>query len=395
MVFVVASLYQATVAHLSAWQLVLVGTTVEATILLFEIPTGVVADAYSRRLSVVIGFAIMGLAFLVEGSYPHFGPILFAQVLWGVGYTFTSGSTQAWLSDEIGEGRANQAFLHANQYDLTGALVGILAAIPLGNIAVSLPIVAGGGGVLLLAAGLAWYMPEHGFKPTPRADRNTLQHMLAILQNGWAAARYRPALRAVLGVGLIYGLYSEGWDRLWVKFLVDHFSLPHLFGMNEVPFFGLLRAGGMVLSIIATRLIERRIDVSHASSIARSMLLGTSLLSGSILLFVFSPALGVSVLAIWLVSVCRNVMSPLYDAWVNQRLDPATRATVISMSGQVDALGQITSGPLAAAASLWSIQAAISSAALLLLPAFPLITRADRLHEKERAAAAAKTVLEE
>src|SRR5512135_2810221 len=92
MIFVVASFYEATVAHLTGLELVLVGTTVEVTILLFEIPTGVVADAYSRRLSVIIGYFIMGWAFIVEGLFPAFLPIVLAQILWGVGYTFTSGS---------------------------------------------------------------------------------------------------------------------------------------------------------------------------------------------------------------------------------------------------------------------------------------------------------------
>ncbi len=41
---------------------------------------------------------------------------------------------------------------------------------------------------------------------------------------------------AILGIGFIYGLYSEGWDRLWVKYLVDNFSLPNIFGFNEVAF---------------------------------------------------------------------------------------------------------------------------------------------------------------
>ena len=52
MIFVVMSLYEATVAGLTGLQLVLVGTTLEVVILLCEVPTGVVADAYSRRLSI-------------------------------------------------------------------------------------------------------------------------------------------------------------------------------------------------------------------------------------------------------------------------------------------------------------------------------------------------------
>lgn len=383
MIFVVASFYEATVAYLTGLQLVLVGTTVEVTILLFEIPTGIVADAYSRRLSIIIGYFIMGWAFIVEGSFPAFLPIVLAQILWGIGYTFTSGATQAWLSDEIGEENANRTFLRANKFDLAGALVGMLVAMPLGNIAVNLPILAGGVLVSAIAIVLALVMPEYGFHPVRPENRNTWQHMGDIFKKGLGAVRARPALLAILGVGLIYGLYSEGWDRLWVKYLVDHFTLPSIFGLNEVAFFGLLRASGMILSILVTRVVEKRLDANHAPSVARAMMGITALLAVAIFTFAFSPALAISIAAVWLVNITRNVMGPLYDAWVNQRLDSDTRATVISMSGQVDAIGQIASGPLAGVVSLWSVQAAITFASLLITPALPLIARANRLHVAE------------
>src|SRR5215207_9357167 len=247
MMFVVMSFYEATVAGLSGMQLVLVGTTVEVTILLFEVPTGIVADAYSRRLSIIIGYFLMGIGFLVEGLFPIFGMILLTQLLWGAGYTFTSGATQAWLSDEIGEEAANRAFLRGNQFDLVGAVIGIAV-------------------VLML------FMPETRFQPTQPEDRNSFQHMGDIFRKGISTVRSRPVLLSVLGIGLIYGLYSEGWDRLWVKYLVDNFTLPSVFGMNEVAFFGLLRAGGMLLSILVTRQVEKRLDANHAPSIARAML---------------------------------------------------------------------------------------------------------------------------
>ena len=118
MMFVTMSLYEATVAGLTPVQLVLVGTTLEISAFVFEIPTGVVADAYSRRLSIIIGYLLMGVGFLVEGLFPAFLPILLAQVIWGLGYTFTSGATQAWISDEIGEEHANKLLLRANQVSL-------------------------------------------------------------------------------------------------------------------------------------------------------------------------------------------------------------------------------------------------------------------------------------
>lgn len=380
LIFVVTSFYEATIAGLSGLQLVLVGTTLEVVILLFEVPTGIVADVYSRKFSLIIGYVIMGLGFVIEGLFPYFAAILLASGMWGLGYTFTSGAQQAWLSDEIGEEAANRAFLRANRFHLTGAFVGMLLAIPLGNLSVALPILAGGAGLLLFAIFLSLFMPETRFAPAKPEHRNTFQHMGDIFKKGFATVRARPALMAVLGVGFIYGLYSEGWDRLWVKYLVDTFALPSLFGMNEVAFFGVMRAVGMLLSIVATQQVEKRLDSSHAPSIARGMSWLTGSLALAIFTFAFAPALAVAVAAVLLVSVTRNVLGPLYIAWVNQRLDSDTRATIISMSGQVDAIGQIASGPLAGIVSLWSVQAAIAFASFLLAPALPLIRRANRLH---------------
>ena len=219
MIFVVGSLYEATVANLSGMQLVLVGTTLELTVLLFEVPTGIVADAYSRKLSIIIGFFLMGIAFLIEGSFPIFGIILLVQVLWGLGYTFTSGATQAWLSDEIGEENANRAFLRGNQFDLAGSFLGMLVAIPLGNLAVNVPILVGGAMIVLTGLALALFMPEHGFKPIPRENRNSFQHMAEIFKKGIAVVRSRPGA----------GLHPRHRLHLWVIF--RRLGSP----MGEVP----------------------------------------------------------------------------------------------------------------------------------------------------------------
>lgn len=387
--FAVMSLYEATVAQLTPFQLVMVGTTVEVSAFLFEIPTGVVADAYSRRLSIIVGWFLLGVAFLVEGLFPFFGMILLAQVISGLGHTFTSGATQAWITDEIGEQRANQAFLRGNSIGLAFALAGMLAAVLVGSARVNLPILLSGGSLLVMGLVLVLIMPETGFHPTPRQDRNNWAHMAKIFRDGVAAVRARPRLINILGIGLIYGLYSEGFDRLWVKHLISQFDVPVLFGQNQVAFFGLLRAGAMLASIVATRFVEKRLDTGHAGQIGRAMLLVTGLISAGLLVFAGTRIFGIAIGAYWLIAMARNLAGPLYDAWVNQKLDSATRATVISMSSQMDAFGQIGGGPVAASiAALASVPAAISTSGLLLTPALALIGRANRQNAKEEAAPA-------
>ena len=378
MIFVASSLYQVTVAGLTPLQLVLVGTTLEISAFIFEIPTGVVADIYSRRLSIIIGYILMGLGFMVEGFFPAFLPIMLAQVIWGLGYTFTSGATQAWISDEIGEDQANKLFMRAARFGQYAALLGTGLAVLVGGENIAMPIRWGGMGVLLIGMVLLLTMPETGFKPTPREDRDTWEQMVHTFKEGILAVRARPRLKTILWIGLFYGLYSEGFDRLWVKHLIDSFELPAFFMGNQVAFFGVLRAIGTVLTIFAMRSMEKRIDTSQPQAIGRAMLFVTGLISISLIGYAISPLLLLTLGIFLLIMVLRRVAIPLYVSWVNQKLDSGTRATVLSISSQVDAIGQIAGGPgIGLIAKLVSVIAAISTSGLLLTPALFLVGRAN------------------
>jgi DHA3 family tetracycline resistance protein-like MFS transporter len=378
MMFVVTSLYEATVAGLTPVQLILVGTALEVSAFAFEVPTGIVADVYSRKLSIIIGYLLMGIGFLIEGFFPSFLPILLAQVIWGLGYTFTSGATQAWITDEVGEEDANKLFLRGTQVGLFASLLGMGAAMLVGANNVALPLRVGSLGVMSIGFALALIMPETGFHPTPREDRNTWQHMWHTFHQGVKAVRSKPRLMNIVFIGLFYGLYSEGFDRLWVKHLLDHFELPVIFGNSQVGFFALLRVASTLLTIVAVRFVEKRVDATSPLAIGRAVLVVTGAIAVALIGFALSPLLLLSLGLYLVISVLRNVQSPLQTAWVNQKLDPQVRATVHSMFGQVDAIGQTLGGPVVAViASAGSAVASLVTSGLMLLPALYFVSRAN------------------
>jgi DHA3 family tetracycline resistance protein-like MFS transporter len=97
LIFTVTAIYFVTELEMSPLQLVLVGTVMELTVFVFEVPTGIVADTYSRRLSIVVGYVVMGLAFLLVGGVEAVWAVLAGWSIWGFGFTFTSGgSTRGW-----------------------------------------------------------------------------------------------------------------------------------------------------------------------------------------------------------------------------------------------------------------------------------------------------------
>jgi DHA3 family tetracycline resistance protein-like MFS transporter len=107
----------------------------------------------------------------------------------------------------------------------------------------------------------------------------------------------------------------------------------------------------------------------------------TALLAAALFGFALAGSLAVALIAYWLIAVARNVIGPLYMAWVNQRLDSGVRATVLSMSSQVDAIGQIAGGPgVGLVGSLVSVRAALLASASILSPALLIFPRAIRLN---------------
>jgi MFS transporter, DHA3 family, tetracycline resistance protein len=377
-IFTVNMIYQVTVVGLNPLQLVLVGTTLEATAFIFEIPTGVVADVYSRRLSVIVGYVLIGIGFLVESLFPFFATVLLAQVIWGIGYTFTSGALEAWLSDEIGEASAGRAFLRAAQVVQFTTLAGIIASVALGNKRINLPIIIGGAGFIALGIFLALFMTEHGFVPRPKEERNSFRTMWETFRGGLQMVQRKPMLSTILGIGLFYGIYSEGFDRLWTPYLLT-FTFPAIDGLTTVAWFGILRAGAILLGIAATEFARRRVDTNSEPSVRRAMFVISALMVASLVAFAASFNFAMAVAAYWTFSLLRQTTNPLYTAWVNQRLDSKVRATVISMSSQVDAIGQIMGGPVVGLiGTMVSLRAALATSATLLSPVLLLFTRAAR-----------------
>ncbi len=374
-VFTVSQIYRVQTVGLNPLQLVLVGTVLEVTAFIFEIPTGVVADMVSRRLSVIIGTFLFGLGFIVEGLFPIFGMVLAAQVIWGLGWTFISGAHEAWITDEVGTHAAGALFLRGTQVNRIGSLVGIPVVLWLANINYQIPIIL--GGVLFLGLGVfrVGLMPETGFSPTPAEERQTWRAMWNTFAAGLQLTRLQPALWAYIGIAVFVGLYSEGYDRLSDKHWIDNFQFPAFpwGGDPIVGWFALIRLIGIPLDIAVTEVVRRRENwLRSKNAIWLLQFLYTGMIGGMLVL-AWTKQFYIAFGAILLIDALRGTTFPVTTAWVNQFIDSKVRATVLSMISQVDALGQMAGGPLVGAiGNLRSVRAAISTSALLLTPTLVL-----------------------
>ncbi len=371
--YTVHLVYQVKQVGLNPLQLVLIGATLELTALLTEIPTGVVADIFSRRLSIIVGFLLLGFSLILEGSFPVFEVLLLGQVFAGLGYTFLSGATSAWIVDEIGLERAGKAFLRGAQVEQVFAFCGIFVSVALASVSLQLAIVCGGVLLVLLAAFLALFMPETGFQQRPASDRESWRLFVSAFRDGFTLVRARQILLLITVAAIIHGAFSEGFDRLWIAHLLENFSLPPLGQFDEIMWFGIISAVSMPLTLAATELLQRRLDMTDGPQVAYTLIVVYALLIGSVLLFILADIFALALLGLWLTGAARAIRNPLMEAWINQHAESGVRATVLSIQGQADALGQIAGGPLVGAVGLLSsVRVAISLSALLLLPILPV-----------------------
>jgi MFS transporter, DHA3 family, tetracycline resistance protein len=257
------------------------------------------------------------------------------------------------------------------------SLVGIFVGVGLASVRLNLPIVVGGALYVVLGIYLLLAMTETGFKAIPRHTRGSFAGVVENVRSSLAIVRSRPLIVLILAITVVWGLSGEGIDRLnQVHFLKD-VGLPTFAGLSPVLWFGVISGGSALIGIAATQIIKRRLDLGDHNLVTRTLFALTAVRAVMLVGFALATNLAAAIGFLWIASVMRQSYAPVQRAWLNRSLDPSNRATLFSVDGQADALGQIIGGPvIGIVGSAVSIRAALLSSAALLGLALPLLARA-------------------
>ena len=286
----------------------------ELAIFVFEIPTGVVADTVSRRLSIIVSFVVSRLAAVLFGLLTSAPLIIAAYALWGIGYTFQSGAYEAWIADEVGEERLTRVLLRGAQVSNVGALAGIAVGTAVGILDLRAGIVAGGVGVILLAGFLALTMPETGFHPHRNEDGQTgPRALVATARRGGRLVRGHRLLLLMLAIAFVWGMWTESFDRLWQAQFLTSVGFPSVGGLSDVVWIGLLTGSAMVIGIAVTQVAVRRLEDASRDRLARVLLGVNGVILAAALLFAIAGVPWLAIVAYAAVS-CRSLIVPLQSA---------------------------------------------------------------------------------
>ena len=377
--WVVMSVYLVSELDLSPLQLVLMGTAMEAAVFLFEIPTGVVADTYSRRLSLVVGFLGMGVSWMLVGVISAPWAIIAIWGLWGLSYTFTSGAYEAWITDEVGVERVGRLFLVGARLWYVGAVIGLIAQVAIGIVSLRAAVMVGGATTVLCGVLCAFLMPETGFRRRPRAERGSaLGEMRKTAVTGGRYAWAAPVILLLVGVQLFMGMSAEAFDRLKEAHFLRDVGLPAVGQLDPVVWFGLFWLAGMILGFIATGWLIKRFERHGRRFVTGALFVLTAMEMVTMLAFALTGATWFAIAALLGVFFARDLAGPLYTIWLNEQItESSVRATVLSISGQANAVGQAGGGAvLGVIGNVWGIRAALTTGSLAIAPALWLYGRA-------------------
>lgn len=351
---------------------------------IFEVPTGIIADTFGRRTSYMLGSLTLAVStFLYLFMWQIHGPFwgwAVSSVLLGLGYTFFSGATEAWLVDAL---KATNFKGHLESVFAKGQVVGGIAMLT-GSIAggfiaqysnLGVPYVLRGLFLLINFATALFLMRDLGF--TPKKVKQPLNEMRIILSKSIDHGLKNPPVRWVM----LAAPFTTG-----VSFYIFYALQPYLLEMyGDEKAYGV---AGIAAAIVAVSNIAGGILASRLRKLfsrrTTALVLGI-FFTGLILVFVsFIHSFLLALLLIFLWGLIFAALFPIRQAYLNGLIPSEQRATVLSFDSLLGSTGGIVVQPvLGKSADVYGYPASYAIASLFQFAALPFIFLARR--EKNKA----------
>lgn len=363
-------------AGLSIFEAFLANAFFTLGMVIFEIPTGIVADSWGRRTSYLLGTVTLSsstvMYFVLWQVHSPFWLWAVASILLGLGYTFFSGAVEAWLIDALHhvryKGKVEAVFGKAQIVGGAAMLIGTLGG---GLIAqftnLGVPYLVRGG-ILLLLFFVAWvalrdigFVPERGervFKAMRTLLKSSIDNGLKVLPVRWLM------LSAVI-------LSSVGF----YAFYALQPYLLQLFGDSTAYWVAGLAATLVSVAQISGGLLAGRI-ASLFSKRTTALLLMTATSSIVLVLLFVSYSFMISLALVFVWGLLFAAVMPIRQTYMNGMIPSKQRATVLSFDSVMSNLGGMGIQPgLAKVADVWSYGTSFLVGGVLQLLALPMLAR--------------------
>ncbi len=363
-------------AGLSFFEVFVANAAYSVGTVLFEIPTGVVADTLGRRASFLASAAVLALVtflyLLLAEAEAGVVPFALVSVLMGLGFTFYSGAVEAWLVDALSAtgftGALDSIFARGQQVTGAAMLVGTVGGGLIGQLDLSGPYVVRSVLLVLVFAIALAAMHDIGFTPTrvpaaelPAAMRATARAGVAF---GWAQQPIRllMVVSAIQSGFLFFAFYA------WQPYLLE------LLGRDAVWVAGLVSAGIALATIAGNQVVH--IAAQYCGRRTTLMLAAAAAQSAAALVVGLTTSFWIALGGLLGIMLAVGVMGPVRQAYIQQLIPSEQRATVTSFDSMVGGAGS-TAGQLGLGwiGEARSVRAAFLVGGVATMAVVPLVVR--------------------
>jgi len=345
----------------------------------FEVPTGVIADVRGRRASYLLGAITLLLATLLyllmwQIEAPFWGWAL-SSVLIGLGFTFFSGAVEAWLVDALSHhgfaGNLESVFAKGQATSgiamLSGSVAGGFVA-QATNLGVPYILRAVLLGLTLVTA--FFLMKDLGF--TPQRGSGPLKEIRKVLKASIdGGLRLRPVRWVMLAAPFTMGAGIFVFYAMQPH-LLDLYGDPNAFGIAGLA--AAIVAGAQILGGLAVPLLRRafsrRTDVLILAGVV-------SVVSLALIAWTSSFWVAIALLVVW--ALAFSAAGPMRQAYLNGLIPSEQRATVLSFDALMASSGGVVAQPgLGRVADVWGYPASYAVSAAISAVALPFFVLARR-----------------
>jgi MFS family permease len=316
-----------------------------AGMVIFEVPTGVVADMWGRRTSYLLGAATLLVSTLVylvmwQTHAPLWGWAI-SSILIGLGFTFFSGATEAWLVDALaatGRKENLESVLARGQVVgggamLTGSLAGGFTA-QATNLGMPYIIRAVLLGLTLISA-FVW-MKDTGF--TPDRSKGTLAKIKGLLRDSVDYGWHNPPVRWLMLAAFFAGGVDVFGFYALQPYLLELYGDSGAFGIAGLSA-AIVAATQMTAGLLVPRL--RRLFPRRTDTLILASLTAT----GSVALLGWTSSFAVALVLVVIWGLCFSIVMPIRQAYINGIIPSQQRATLLSFDSMMGSAGGVVAQP--------------------------------------------------
>lgn len=372
-------------AGLSLTEAFVANAAFTAGVVLFEVPTGVLADSAGRRVSFIVGAATL---LVTTAAYLGLWYVEAAVIWWvvvsallGLGFTFFSGATEAWLVDALAETgyRGSIDVVFGQGQTATGAatLVGTIAGGFLAQINLGVPYIA--RSLILIAVIVAAHRSMHDIGYAPRRGGSVREEVAQLLQASVEHGLRNPPVRMLM-LAAPFGLGIGIWVfYAFQPYLLELFGDPDAVYLSGIA--AALFAVAQMVGGASVNWVRRHLD-SRSGILLVQVVVSSFALVGVGLSERLDVPMGfwVTIVLLSLVALGWAVSRPVQQAYINEVIPSQQRATVLSFHSLTSNAGGVVSQPaLARVADVYSLGVGYVVAGAVTLIQLPFLWRVRRM----------------